>query len=58
MNRRVALAPVRTIALDTQPGPGPRRDQSTPLLNNAAWAGYDAIRGPAYIPEVPLEGTR
>jgi hypothetical protein len=57
MNRRLALAPVRTIAFGTEPGPGPPRDQSTPLVNNAAWAGYGAIRGPAYIPEVPVRGN-
>jgi hypothetical protein len=58
MNQRLALAPVRTIACGTEPGAGPRRDQSTLLVNNATWAGCDVIRGPAYIPEVPLEGTR
>jgi hypothetical protein len=58
MNRRLALAPVRTIAFGTKPGPGPRRDQSTLMVNNSAWASYGAIRGPAYIPEVPFGGSR
>ena len=52
MNRRLALAPVRTIAFGTEPEPGPPRDQSTPLVNNAAWAGYGAIREPAHIHDV------
>ena len=58
MNRRLALAPARTIAFGTEPGAGPRREQSTPLVNNAAWAGYGTTRAPAYIPEVPVEDTR
>ena len=36
MNPRLELALVGTIAFGTEPGPGPRRDQSTPLVNNAA----------------------
>jgi len=53
MNPRLALAPVRTIAFSTEPWAGPRRDQMTPLVNNAAWAGYGAISEPASTPEVP-----